>query len=164
MVKRFETGKKYKFSKEQFFSYTLDLDKELYETSLDTWKLKGSWVQQCDGKEVSIRDSYSGYIGLYMISPGWCVEVSPEDDSEDDAYRISRGIHYALNYAIHNLNEEPNMVFMTRDVYMICQKLNSFEVWDGIDGNPQYEIFGYPIKVIDGENEVYVGRVGEVII
>lgn len=160
MVKKFEKDKKYKFSKEQFLSYVLDRDEELYEIFLDEWELKSSWVQQCDGKEVDVHSLYSGYIGVYIIEPEWCVEISPEDD----AYRISRGIHYALNYAIHNLNEEPNMVFMTRDIFMICQRLHSFEVWESIDGDPQYEIFGYPIKVIDGENEIYVGYVGEVII
>lgn len=160
MVERFEKGKKYKFSKEHFFSHALDLDEELYEALLDTWKPKGSWVQKCDRKEVVTHDSYSGGVGVYLVEPWWCVEV----DSEDDAYKISRGIHYALNYAIHNLNEEPNMVFMTRDVFMICQRLDSFEVCEDINGDPQYEIFGYPIKVIDGEDKIYVGRVSGVII
>jgi hypothetical protein len=160
MVERFEKGKKYKFSKEQFISHMLDLDKEMCEPWLDIWESKGSWVQECDGKEVDIHHSYSGGIGVYVIAPEWCVKVIPEDD----AYRISRGIHYALNYAIHNLNEEPNMVFMTRDVFTICQEQDSFEICEDINGNPQYEIFGYPIKVIDGEDEIYVGHVGEAII
>ena len=160
MVKRFEKGKKYKFSKEQFFSHVLDRDEELYKSFLDEWKLKSSWVQTCDGKEVDTYYPNGGYVGVYMIEPEWCVEVNPEDDY----YRINRGIYYALNYAIHKLNEEPNMVFMTRDVFMIGQMLDSFEVWENIDGDPQYEIFGYPIKVIEGKDEIYVGRVGEVII
>ena len=160
MVRKFEEGKKYKFSKEQFLSYMVNQDEELYKLFLDEWKLKSSWVQMCDGKEVDAHHPYSGGIGGYLIEPEWCVEVSPEDD----AYGISRGIHYALNYAIHKLNEEPNMVFMTRDIFMICQREASFEVWENIYGDPQYEIFGYPIKVIYGENEIYVGRVGEAII
>lgn len=160
MVKKFEEGKKYKFSTEQFLSYMVDLDEELYEIWLDAWTSRGSWVQQCDGKEVDVHSFYSGCIGGYLMEPAWCVEVS----SEDEAYRISRGIHYALNYAIHKLNEEPNMVFMTRDVFMIGQMQASFEVWENIHGDPQYEIFGYPIKVIEGEDEIYVGQVREAII
>lgn len=158
MVERFEKGKRYKFSKERLFSRTLD---QTYEALVDIWESRDSWVQECDGKEVDIHHPYSGNIGLYMIAPEWCVEVSPE---EEEAYRISRGIHYALNYAIHNLDEEPNMVFMTRDIFTICQEQDSFEIYEDINGSPQYEIFGYPIKVIDGEDEIYVGHVGEVII
>lgn len=158
MVERFEKGKRYKFSKERLFSrmLELDLDGEMGEI----WKSRASWVHECDGKEVDIHHPYSGNIGLYMIAPKWCVEVNPEDE----AYRIGRGIHYALNYAIHNLDEEPNMVFMTRDIFTICQEQDSFEICEDINGNPQYEIFGYPIKVIDGEDEIYVGHVSAVII
>ena len=153
MVERFEKGKKYKFSKERLFSRMLELD--LDGGMHEIWKSRDSWVQQCDGKEVDIHHPYNGSIGFYMISPEWCVEVSPD---EDEAYRISRGIHYALNYAIHNLDEEPNMVFMTRDVFMICQREASFDLYEDINGNPY--IFGYPIKIIDGEDEIYVGDVG----
>lgn len=160
MVEKFEKGKKYKFSKERLFSRMLELELDLDGEMCKVWKSRGSWAQECDGKEVDVHHSYSGNIGFYMIAPEWCVEVG----SDDDAYRISRGIHYALNYTIHNLNEEPNMVFMTRDIFTICQEQGSFEICEDINGNPQYEIFGYPIKVIDGEDEIYVGRVGGLII
>ncbi|WP_315120957.1 hypothetical protein [uncultured Clostridium sp.] len=37
------------------------------------------WVNECNGSEVKIEDSYSGVVGIYNVFPDWCKCIGKED-------------------------------------------------------------------------------------
>ena len=69
MVERFEGGKRYRFSKKIF-------------ANLPVWAIE--WVNECDGKEVTVVSKEEGVIGAYHIVPQWCEAVEDKPYSEND--------------------------------------------------------------------------------
>ena len=70
----FEKGKAYIFDKETYFSKN-----PYYKLIHQEKKNLNSWVDDCDGKTVNVKDKYNGTIDLgifeYQISPKWCKEI-----------------------------------------------------------------------------------------
>jgi hypothetical protein len=68
MAKRFMPGLKYVFTKKK---YIKDSTKKGYKGSMD-------WVNEVNGNEVTNKDSFSGEVGLYWVSPEWCKCIGKE--------------------------------------------------------------------------------------
>ena len=64
MVSQFEAGKKYVFRRSIF----------LKDMPVHT---KYKWPLDIDGEVVQVEDPCYGTIGIYLIDPCWCEEVTP---------------------------------------------------------------------------------------
>lgn len=72
MVKRFENGKKYKFTKDAYIKTMVEIG---YEFEYDPQD-ENAWWNICDGVQLTeISDDETGRICNFVIVSRWCEEV-----------------------------------------------------------------------------------------
>jgi hypothetical protein len=131
VIKQFEAGKRYKFSRDAYLTNTMNV--WLYNnTNLCRW-----WVNHCDGYEVVVDDTENGRANGWMVKPSWCQELPSvgylRQLFRDAVIKVNEGGKTMKTLAMLNsLAENPNSKFKLTGQ---ARKGNSHVVGIGEDGN-----------------------------